>query len=81
MAGKPKVFVTRIIPDAGLNKIKAACDAEVWTDPPPPPADVLRRRVADVTARVAAHGSHRRPLRRRPRPSSATTPSGSTTWT
>src|SRR5438067_9195597 len=37
MALKPKVFVSRIIPEVGLNKIKAHCDAEVWTDPLPPP--------------------------------------------
>jgi glyoxylate reductase len=44
---KPKVFVTRRIPDAGLSKIAAACDAEIWPDPLPPPADVLRRKAAD----------------------------------
>jgi glyoxylate reductase len=46
MAAKPKVFVTRIIPDAGLNLIKQRCDAEVWTDPLPPPHAVLRQKVA-----------------------------------
>lgn len=44
---KPKVFATRIIPDAGLKKIREFCDAEVWSDPLPPPADVLRQKVAD----------------------------------
>jgi glyoxylate reductase len=44
---KPKVFVTRIIPDAGLNKVKAFCDAEVWTQPLPPAAEVLRQKLAD----------------------------------
>jgi glyoxylate reductase len=43
---KPKVFVTRKIPEAGLNKVLAACDAEVWSEPLPPPADVLRAKVA-----------------------------------
>jgi glyoxylate reductase len=46
MAMKPKVFVTRILPDAGLSRIKEACDAEIWTDPLPPPAEVLRRKIA-----------------------------------
>ena len=32
MNSKPKVFVTRLIPDAGLDKIKVACDAEVWPE-------------------------------------------------
>src|SRR5687767_13761783 len=44
---KPKVFVTRLIPDAGLDKVRAACDADIWSDPLPPPPDVLRRKVAD----------------------------------
>jgi glyoxylate reductase len=43
---KPKVFVTRIIPDAGLRKIQEQCDAEVWPDPLPPPEAVLREKVA-----------------------------------
>lgn len=44
---KPKVFVTRVIPDAGLSKVRQECDAEVWTEPLPPPADVLKRKIAD----------------------------------
>jgi glyoxylate reductase len=44
---KPKVFVTRIIPTVGLDRVLHACDAEVWHDPLPPPADVLRRKLAD----------------------------------
>jgi glyoxylate reductase len=43
---KPKVFVTRIIPAAGLDKIRAACDAEVWEGPLPPPPATLRERTA-----------------------------------
>jgi glyoxylate reductase len=46
MAVKPKVFVTRIIPEVGLKAIQAACDAEVWTDQLPPPYAVLRQKVA-----------------------------------
>lgn len=39
---KPKVFVSRIIPDDGLRPITEACDAEVWQDAlPPPRADLL----------------------------------------
>jgi glyoxylate reductase len=46
MAGKPKVFVTRILPQVGLALIQEACDAEIWQDPLPPPADVLRSKCA-----------------------------------
>ena len=45
---KPKVFVTRILPEAGLRLIKEACDAEVWQDPLPPPAAVLRQKIANI---------------------------------
>jgi glyoxylate reductase len=38
------VFVARRIPDAGLGPILAACDAEVWSERLPPPADVLREK-------------------------------------
>lgn len=38
---KPRVFVTRRIPAAGLDKVLAACDAEVWSEPLPPPRNVL----------------------------------------
>src|SRR5262249_52338476 len=41
----PKVFVTRIIPEAGLKLIRAACDLEVWPKQLPPPANVLRHKV------------------------------------
>src|SRR5262249_16044763 len=53
MAVKPAVFVTRIIPDAGLKRITQACAAEVWTDPLPPPYAVLRQKVADCEGLVA----------------------------
>jgi glyoxylate reductase len=44
---KPRVFVTRLIPEAGLAKIRAACDAEIWTEPLPPSADLVRQKLAD----------------------------------
>jgi len=53
MAGKPRVFVTRIIPEAGLARIKAECDAEVWANPLPPPCDLIRRKVADCDGLVS----------------------------
>jgi glyoxylate reductase len=50
---RPKVFVSRIIPEAGLQRIRERCDAEVWTDPLPPPADVLRKRTAQCEGLVS----------------------------
>jgi len=44
---KPKVFVTRLIPEAGLKKVREACDADIWSEPLPPSADELRKRIAD----------------------------------
>jgi|SRR5579883_35048 len=42
---RPKVFVSRRIPDEGLNAIAAACEVDLWPDRLPPPADELKRRV------------------------------------
>ena len=44
---KPKVFVTRVIPAAGLDRVKEACDATVWDGPVPPPPALLRQKAAD----------------------------------
>jgi len=53
MAVKPRVFVTRIIPEVGLGRIRQHCDAEVWTDPLPPPYAVLRQKVAECEGLVS----------------------------
>ena len=45
-AARPRVFVARRIPDAGLAPIVAACSADVWEDELPPPRDELLRRAA-----------------------------------
>ncbi len=45
---KPKVFVTRLIPEAGLKLVHEHCDADVWTDPLPPPHEVLLERSRNV---------------------------------
>ena len=45
---KPRVFVTRIIPDAGLDRVRAACDVHLWEDDLPPPRDELLRRAAGM---------------------------------
>ncbi|MCV0402273.1 MAG: D-glycerate dehydrogenase [Chloroflexi bacterium] len=45
---KPRVLVTRVIPDAGLDPVREACDVDLWTDELPPPREELLRRVAGV---------------------------------
>ena len=45
---QPKVFVSREIPDAGLDRIVSETDANVWREEMPPPRDVLLERVAGV---------------------------------
>ena len=42
---RPRVFVARQIPDAGLVRIVEACSADIWEDELPPPRDELLRRV------------------------------------
>jgi glyoxylate reductase len=50
---RPKVFVARRIPDAGLDLIREHCDADVWPDRLPPPAGVLRERVRNCDGLVS----------------------------
>ncbi|MCL4504640.1 MAG: D-glycerate dehydrogenase [Chloroflexi bacterium] len=49
---KPKVFVTRIIPERGLTRILQHTDATVWQDELPPPRDVLLERAHDCDGLV-----------------------------
>lgn len=50
---KPKVFVSRIIPDQGLNLVLDACEAEVWQDELPPPHAVLLEKIKDKVGLLA----------------------------
>lgn len=45
---KPKVFISRLIPEEGLSMLREAADADVWEDPLPPPYDKLLERTRDV---------------------------------
>lgn len=45
---KPRVFVTRIIPDQGLNLVRGLCNVDLWTGELPPPREVLLERVRGV---------------------------------
>ncbi len=50
---RPKVFVTREIPERGLSKIREHFEVDLWTDEAPPPKDVIVERVQDVDALVS----------------------------
>ena len=45
---KPKVFVTRVIPDKGLELIKDFCEVDLWESELPPSRDELMHRVQGV---------------------------------
>lgn len=45
---KPKVFVTRIIPDKGLDMVKAFCEADIWMDELPPQRAAILEHVRGV---------------------------------
>jgi len=47
---KPKVYVTREIPERGLKLIKERFEAEVWPEYGPPPKQVIIEKVRDVDA-------------------------------
>jgi glyoxylate reductase len=53
VADRPRVFVSRRIPDDGLRPILDQTDADVWQDDLPPPRDELLRRVAGVDGVLA----------------------------
>jgi lactate dehydrogenase-like 2-hydroxyacid dehydrogenase len=45
---RPRVLVTRVIPDEGLDPVRDACEVDLWTDELPPPREELLRRVGGV---------------------------------
>ena len=48
MTDRPKVLLTRIIPAAGLDRVREACEVDLWTDELPPSREELLRRVSGV---------------------------------
>ena len=48
MPDRPRVLVTRRIPDAGLSDVRAAADVDLWDEELPPPREVLLERVRGV---------------------------------
>jgi len=51
--GKPRVYVTRIMPDAGLDLIRAFCEATIWQEEPPPPRETILRETRDADGLVS----------------------------
>ncbi|MEM4875408.1 MAG: D-glycerate dehydrogenase, partial [Thermofilaceae archaeon] len=49
---KPRVFVTRQIPEEGLRIIREYYEVEVWDRYTPPPREVLLEKARDVDALV-----------------------------
>jgi len=45
---KPRVFITRMLPQKALDLILSVCDAEIWQDELPPPRDLLMNKVRDL---------------------------------
>jgi glyoxylate reductase len=45
---KPKVFVTRVIPEKGLEVIRDSCDVDIWTNELPPTRDELLQHVHGI---------------------------------
>ncbi len=50
---KPRVFVTREIPERGLSKIEENFEVDLWKDEAPPPKEVIIERVKDCDALVS----------------------------
>jgi glyoxylate reductase len=50
---KPKVYVTRELPDRGLQIIKKNFDAEVWTEYAPPPKKTIMEKARNADALVS----------------------------
>lgn len=50
---RPKVYVTRLLPERGLNKIMRNFEAEVWHDYGPPPKSVILEKVREVDGLVS----------------------------
>src|SRR5439155_13418824 len=49
----PQVFVTRRIPDAGLDMLRGRCEVEVWPGDGPPAREEIMRRVPELDGVLA----------------------------
>lgn len=50
---KPKVYITREIPERGLRTIKQHFDSVVWLKRPPPPKNVIKENTREIDALVS----------------------------
>lgn len=50
---KVKLYITRIIPDSGINKLKNFFEIEIWKEYFPPPKEILKEKVAETDALVS----------------------------
>jgi glyoxylate reductase len=53
MAAKPRVFVSRRIPELGLKMIAARCEIEVWPEQLPPSYEILRDKLKECNGLVS----------------------------
>jgi glyoxylate reductase len=47
---KPRIFVTRVIPEKGLDMVRQEGEVEVWKDPLPPPYETLMQKAKGMDA-------------------------------
>lgn len=50
---KPKVYITRLIPDQGLDLIRAVCDTTIWQEELPPPREEILRQTRECDGLVS----------------------------
>ncbi|MBZ4653567.1 MAG: D-glycerate dehydrogenase [Peptococcaceae bacterium] len=50
---KPRVFITRLIPDIGIKKLQEVAEVKVWSGELPPPREVLMQEVKEVDGLVS----------------------------
>lgn len=53
MTAKPRIFVTRRLPEIGLRMIEAACEIEVWPDQLPPSYEIIRDKIKECDGLVS----------------------------
>jgi glyoxylate reductase len=51
--GRPRVYVTRKLPEQGLALIRDYCDATIWEDELPPPRETILRETRDADGLVS----------------------------
>jgi len=49
---RPKVYVTRLLPEVAMERINSFCDADVWRGELPPSREVILRKARDVEGLV-----------------------------